>query len=107
MKYDTKTYTYDTTYDTKTINQNDNLCYSFYNIAQNTTSLFVQTYKTNRYRIIFIKKHPSAPEKEIRGAFSRFLRKFLQECFGICPFCGLRRFQRRFGVLFVLECAYL
>ena len=45
MKYDTKLYTYDTEYDTKTINQNDNLCYSFYNIAQNTTNLFVQTYK--------------------------------------------------------------
>ena len=30
MKYDTKLYTYDTEYDTKTINQNDNLCYIFY-----------------------------------------------------------------------------
>ena len=45
IKYDTKLYTYDTEYDTKTINRNDNLCYSFYNIAQNTTNLFVQTYK--------------------------------------------------------------
>lgn len=29
IKYDTKLYTYDTEYDTKTINQNDNLCYIF------------------------------------------------------------------------------
>ena len=29
IKYDTKLCTYDTTYDTKTINQNDNLCYIF------------------------------------------------------------------------------
>ena len=29
IKYDTKLCTYDTTYDTKTINRNDNLCYSF------------------------------------------------------------------------------
>ena len=56
MKYDTKLYTYDTEYDTKTINQNDNLCYSFYNIAQNTTTLFVQIYKLRTMSIIFQKK---------------------------------------------------
>ena len=30
IKYDTKLYTYDTTYDTKIINRNDYLCYSLY-----------------------------------------------------------------------------
>ena len=56
MKYDTKLYTYDTEYDTKIINQNDNLCYSFYNIAQNATNLFVQTYKLRTVSIMFLKK---------------------------------------------------
>ena len=30
IKYDTKLCIYDTTYDTKTINRNNNLCYIFY-----------------------------------------------------------------------------
>ena len=57
IKYDTKLCIYDTTYDTKTINRNNNLCYSFYNIAQNTTSLFVQTYKYTDIGIFFIKTY--------------------------------------------------
>ena len=42
MKYDTNSYTYDTTYDTKTINRNDNLYYSFLHITKK-----IKTYLCN------------------------------------------------------------
>lgn len=55
IKYDTKLCTYDTTYDTKTINGNDNLCYSFTYFPKNK-DIFVQIYKLRTLSIIFLKK---------------------------------------------------
>ena len=53
MKYDTKSYAYDTKYDTKTINRNDNLYFSFYILPQKNKDIFVQPYKHHRYRFLF------------------------------------------------------
>ena len=46
MKYDTKSYAYDTKYDTKTINRNDNLYYSFLYITKK-----IKTYLCNHTNI--------------------------------------------------------
>lgn len=54
MEYDTKSYTYDTTYDTKTINRNDNLCYSFYILPKKQRHICANI-QLSLYRDIFYK----------------------------------------------------